>query len=77
MPFSQAVLHHLAGQYALAEQLYLRAIAARATSLGARHIDVGKSLNNLASLYSEQGKYAQVDRGSIMKKPAMLLSQAA
>jgi tetratricopeptide (TPR) repeat protein len=41
--------------------LYLRALAIREQQLGAQHSDTAQSLNNLANLYQDQGKYAQAE----------------
>ena len=41
-----------------AEGLYKRALAIREKALGANHPDVGQTLNNLAIVYRDQGKYS-------------------
>ena len=38
-----------------------RALAIREHQLGPEHSDTAQSLNNLAGLYDEQGKYAQAE----------------
>ena len=43
------------------EPLYKRALAIREKALGPDHPDVAKSLNNLAGLYREQGRYADAE----------------
>jgi tetratricopeptide (TPR) repeat protein/nucleoside phosphorylase len=47
--------------YAIAEPLYLHALAIREQQLGADHPDTASSLNNLAALYKGQGKYEQAE----------------
>lgn len=44
--------------YALAEPLYQRALSIWEQTYGSEHIDIARSLGNLANLYSRQGKYA-------------------
>ena len=44
-----------------AETLHQRALAIREKALGPDHPDVATSLNNLAALYSKQGKYAEAE----------------
>src|SRR5207302_2016069 len=46
------------GQYPEAEPLLKQAVAIRGQTLGPEHPDVATSLNHLAELYREQGKYA-------------------
>ena len=46
------------GQVRQAEPLYQRALAIREKALGPEHPDTATSLNNLADLYRDQGKYA-------------------
>jgi tetratricopeptide (TPR) repeat protein len=46
---------------ARAEGLYKRALAIRETALGANHPDVGQTLNNLALVYLDQGKYSEAE----------------
>ena len=41
-----------------AEGLFKRALAIREKALGASHPDVGQTLNNLANVYRDQGKYS-------------------
>ena len=47
------------GQYTEAEQLLTQALKVGEENLGAEHIEVAKSLTNLAELYRAQGKYHQ------------------
>src|SRR5262249_4143207 len=44
-----------------AEPLYLRALQIREQQLGAEHPDTATSLNNLAGLYTSQGKYTEAE----------------
>src|SRR5262245_576288 len=53
-------LYH-AGKYADAVPLARRALAIREKALGPEHPEVGGSLNNLASLYQAQGRYAEAE----------------
>ena len=46
-------------RYTDAEPLYKRALAIREKAHGPEHPDVATSLNNLASLYDNQGQYAK------------------
>ena len=48
----------LQGKYALAEPLFVRALAIREQQLGAKHPDTASSLHNLARLYQTQGRDA-------------------
>jgi len=50
------------GQYAQAEGHYRSALALRRNLLGAEHLDVAASLNNLASVLDNQGKYDEAER---------------
>ena len=52
------------GRYEQAEPLYPRALAIREQVLGADHSDTASSLNNLAFLYVDQGKYEQRSRST-------------
>jgi tetratricopeptide (TPR) repeat protein/nucleoside phosphorylase len=52
---------HRHASYAIAEPLYLRALAIREQELGSEHPNVAAGLNNLATLYCDQGKYAEVE----------------
>ena len=54
----QAVHHSVQGQYAKAEQFYMRALAILEMSLGPEHTRVAELLNNLARLYYDQRRYA-------------------
>ena len=44
-----------------AEPLHKRALEIREKALGPVHPDVASSLNNLASLYKDQGKYEDAE----------------
>src|SRR5262249_44791518 len=65
--FPEAALLMIQGGYYLneraryeeAEPLYLRALAIYEKALGAEHPAVASSLNNLAALYYNQGKYEE------------------
>ncbi len=48
-------------QYGEAEPLYQRAIAINEKALGPEHPDLAIYLNNLATLYKEQGKYGEAE----------------
>jgi hypothetical protein len=50
-----------AGKFSEVIQLVLRAPAIREKALGPDHQDVAQSLNNLASLYHSQGRYADAE----------------
>ena len=39
----------------------MQSLAIREKKLGEKHLDVAQSLNNLASLYESQGKYAEAE----------------
>jgi hypothetical protein len=43
------------------EQLHKRSLAIREKALGPDHPDVANSLNNMASLYHAQGRYADAE----------------
>lgn len=45
----------------MVEPLYLRALAIREQCLGAAHHDTVRSLNDLANLYQDQGRYAEAE----------------
>src|SRR5437868_2339908 len=45
------------GEYGKAEPLYLRALKLTYAALCRSHPDVAESLNNLATLYKDQGEY--------------------
>ncbi|MCH4904383.1 tetratricopeptide repeat protein, partial [Cylindrospermopsis raciborskii CHAB3438] len=45
-----------------AEQLYIRALSIREQQLGENHPDVASSLNNLAALYENQGRYTEAEQ---------------
>ena len=49
------------GQYPEAEPLHKRSLAIREKGLGPDHPDVAISLDNLAGLYHNQGKYAEAE----------------
>ena len=49
------------GAYAKAEPLYLRALDIREKALGAEHLGVATSLNNLAVLYKNMGHYTKAE----------------
>lgn len=49
-----------AGQYAEAEESYQQSLRINEKALGAEHPDVVTSLNNLATLYAYQGRYAEL-----------------
>ena len=49
------------GNYAEAEPLHQQSLAIKEKALGPEHPDVAVSLNNLASLYQSQGKYAEAE----------------
>ena len=50
-----------AGDYAGAEPLYRRALAINEKALGPDHLDVARSLNNLAGLLKAKGNYAAAE----------------
>src|SRR2546427_469478 len=52
-----AMLYHSMGDYAKAEQLYLRALKIEEKALGPDHPDRATTLNNLAALYYSMGDY--------------------
>ena len=52
----QAESYKEEGRYADAEPLYKRVLAISQKALGPDHPDVAQSLNNLADLYSAQGR---------------------
>jgi CHAT domain-containing protein/tetratricopeptide (TPR) repeat protein len=54
-------LYRAQGRYAEAEALRQRALTIDEKALGPDHPDVGKDLNNLASLYVAQGRYAEAE----------------
>ena len=54
--------------YEEAEPLYQRALAIWEKALGPDHPDIGNSLNNLANLYADQGRY--VRRSSSASEPS-------
>jgi tetratricopeptide (TPR) repeat protein len=60
-------------QYTDAEPLHKLALAIREQHLGANHPDTAKSLNNLAILYSDQGKYEQAE--SLYQRAFTILEQ--
>src|SRR5262245_52967064 len=43
------------------EGLLKRALAIREKALGASHVDVAQTLNNLALVYRDQGKYGEAE----------------
>src|SRR6516164_126553 len=49
------------GHYAEAEPLYKRVLEIREKALGANHLDVAASLNNLAELYRTEDRYAEAE----------------
>ena len=53
-------LHHL-GEFEASEPLCERALAIMEKALGEDHPSVGTRLNNLAALYSAQGRYEQAE----------------
>ena len=57
-----------------AEGLFERALAIREKALGASHPDVGQTLNNLANVYRDQGKYAEAE--GLFKRALMIREQA-
>ena len=56
---NRALVSRTQGKYREAEELYKRELAIREKALGASHPDVGQSLNNLANVYRDQGKYSR------------------
>jgi tetratricopeptide (TPR) repeat protein len=52
---------YYAGDYKNAEPPLQRALAIREAVLGAQHLDVSTSLNNLATLYQAQGRYGEAE----------------
>ncbi len=58
-PLSIASLYYDQGKYAEAEPLNQRALAIWEKALGPEHPDVARSLNNLAMVYTDQGKYEE------------------
>jgi tetratricopeptide (TPR) repeat protein len=53
---------HVRGRYGEAELLYRRALAIREQQLGANHLAMATSLNNLSGLYWDQGKYGEAEQ---------------
>ena len=51
----------VSAQYELAEPFLQRALAIRERVLGAEDPDTASSLNNLAGLYKDQGKYEEAE----------------
>jgi tetratricopeptide (TPR) repeat protein len=49
------------GRYTDAKPLYERGLAIREKAFGAEHPDVATSLNNLANLYRDRGRYAKAE----------------
>lgn len=49
------------GQYSDAEPLLMHALLIRRRLLGEDHLDIARTLNNLASLYRRQGKYDEAE----------------
>ena len=56
-----ALLYKVMEQYAAAEPLYLRAVAAKEKALGKEHPEVAEVLNGLAGLYIREGKYVEAE----------------
>ena len=54
-------LQYTLGHYQEAQQHLEQALQIREKTLGPNHLDMAQSLNNLASLYLYQGKYAEAD----------------
>ena len=52
-------LYKQQGKYTEAEELYIKALAARRRQLGDDHPDTLISIYNLADLYQQQGKHAR------------------
>ena len=69
--------------YAEAEPLFKRSLAIREKTLGPDHPDVGNSLNALAALYYEQGKYSEAEapvqsvRSPFGRNPAALITRTS
>jgi len=53
------LLYDYQGKYEHVELLYKRSLEIRAAKLGKDHPDVAISLNDLACLYTHQGKFAE------------------
>jgi CHAT domain-containing protein len=55
------LLYYNQARYPEAEPLYLRALAIREKISGAEHIDVARTLTNLANIYQRQARYAEAE----------------
>jgi hypothetical protein len=78
-------MYRAQGRYADAEPLYKRALAINEKSLGPEHPNVANSLNNLAALYNDQGRWAEglplartaIERGYVNQRQRYISGAAA
>jgi len=58
---SLSIKEEMAAKFAMAETLYLEAKSLRKEVLGEKHLDYATSLNNIAGLYRDMGKYIDAE----------------
>lgn len=57
-----SLLLHKRGRYTVSEQLAVRALKIRQENVGETHPATGASLNNLAVLYKDMGKFFEAEK---------------